>query len=72
LAGRAGLIWAPRVLDGQRAAFGMPILERAADGALIPSRRREQYFPLVYVEPERSGVRRGPCKASGKSATMRG
>ncbi|HSQ76992.1 MAG TPA: CHASE domain-containing protein, partial [Bacteroidota bacterium] len=53
--------WAPRVPSGQRKAFqsrarrdgltGYTFTERSPDGVLVPAGRREEYFPLHFVEP---------------------
>jgi PAS domain S-box-containing protein len=53
--------WAPRVPSGQRKAFesrarrdgltGYTFTERGPEGVLVPAGRREEYFPLHFVEP---------------------
>lgn len=53
--------WAPRVTAAERDAFereiqatGLPdfqIVERDADGKLVPAGERAEYFPILYSEP---------------------
>ncbi len=55
------LEWIPRVPEAGRAAYeaaaredgftGFYITEKGAGGALTPARRREEYFPVCFVEP---------------------
>ncbi|MFZ2008119.1 MAG: ATP-binding protein [Stellaceae bacterium] len=63
--GLENLAWAPRVADHDRAAFELAaraerhddyaIEDKAVDaGALVAAPRRPDYYPLRYVEPERT------------------
>lgn len=55
------LEWLPRVTRAQRAAFeqalrqqghrGFRITEAAADGSVATAAERDEYFPVLYVEP---------------------
>lgn len=55
------LEWIPRVRDGERASFeekarnnGFPsfqITEKGPGGAMIRAAKRDQYFPVYYLEP---------------------
>jgi len=55
------LEWAPYVLDSERQAFealtrqeGFPdfqITERKEQGVMVPARKRDEYFPINYLEP---------------------
>jgi PAS domain S-box-containing protein len=63
--GFENLAWAPRVSDRDRVAFeaaaraerhdDYTILHKTADGGLAPVPYQPDYYPLRYVEPERSG-----------------
>jgi PAS domain S-box-containing protein len=41
--------WAPRVRRGERPPVA--ITEKEAGGSLVPAGEREEYFPVLYVEP---------------------
>lgn len=65
-AGLQALEWIPRVRDADRAAVtatareafpGFTITERDASGRLVPEPRRDEYFPVYYVEPYRGNER---------------
>ena len=59
--GIQALEWIPRVLHGERAALErmaqrdgylqFQITERIEDGQIIRAKRRDDYFPVFYVEP---------------------
>ncbi|WP_394781325.1 CHASE domain-containing protein [Undibacterium sp.] len=61
------LIWAPRITPANKAAFEASVLqegyvnfkisETAPDGQLVPVAEREDYFPITYIEPFRTGTR---------------
>lgn len=51
------LEWAPRVPAAERVAFeraGPRILQRDAQGRLVPAQPREVYYPVRYVQPMES------------------
>ncbi|MES2070549.1 MAG: CHASE domain-containing protein [Pseudomonadota bacterium] len=60
------LIWAPKVKLADKAAFEASVLregyvnfrisERGPDGKLAPAADREDYFPITYIEPFRTGT----------------
>ncbi len=85
--GVRNIIWAPRVTEAQRSAFehhvlapmGIPhhdrILQRNAQGTLVPARRRPAYFPVLYVQtaPEfRRGSLRNLLGFDNTSEPIRG
>ncbi len=59
--GIKSLSWAPRVLDSERSAFetanrtkedpNFSILEKGADGKLVPAQKRDEYYPVLYTAP---------------------
>ena len=61
-----GMGWIPRVKAADRAAFeqgverdgraGLRIVERSRSGSVVRAGRREEYFPLLYVEPRGSNI----------------
>ncbi len=64
--GVQALEWCPRVLGAERAEYeargredgveGLLFTERAEDGSLVPAARREEYYPVWFVEPETSNI----------------
>lgn len=61
--GIQALEWIPRIASSERAVYealarrtgfpGFEIVERAADGNLVTAGRRDEYFPVYYLEPLR-------------------
>lgn len=61
------LEWIPRVHDSERSSFEaaartdgdaeFAIKESTADGSLVPATRRDDYFPVFYVEPRQPNLR---------------
>ncbi len=58
--GRTGLFaleWIPRIADGERATFeqkigaNFSILEPDDNRILMPAKKREEYFPIAYIQP---------------------
>ncbi len=56
----AGLTWAPRITQAERAAFelsmqqdmeGFAIFEKDASGQKIPVLERAEYYPVMFIEP---------------------
>ncbi len=52
------LEWAPEVTASERADFearvGFPITERDATGAMVRAGERARYFPVTFIDPQRS------------------
>lgn len=53
--GFQALEWLPRIRDSERDAFeaslGTSIKEKDEQGNIVPAPRREEYFPVHYIEP---------------------
>ncbi|HTD06892.1 CHASE domain-containing protein [Undibacterium sp.] len=60
------LIWAPKVRRADKTAFEAAVLqegyanfsisEKGANGKLMPAAERDDYFPITYIEPFRTGT----------------
>ncbi len=61
------LEWIPRVRDSERAVYertarrdgldGFQITERQTQGVMVPAGKREEYFPVYFVEPLKGNER---------------